>query len=580
MNLFTDLRGVVVDALDQMTQAGELPAGLDYANVAVEPPRDPAHGDLATNAAMVLAKPAAMKPRELAERLAARLTDPRIEKAEIAGPGFLNLRLSPSVWQDIVATAIRSGNDFGRSTFGQGERVNVEFVSANPTGPMHVGHVRGAVFGDALANLLAFSGHDVTREYYINDGGAQVDVLARSAYERYREANGLAPEIREGLYPGDYLIPVGEALREKYGDSLLDRPESDWLDEIRDFATEAMMQVIRADLAALGVRMDVYSSEKALYGTGRIEAAIARLDSLGLIYRGVLEPPKGKLPEDWEAREQLLFRSSAHGDDVDRPIQKSDGAWTYFAPDIAYHWDKIDRGFDQLIDVFGADHGGYVKRMKAAVRALSDGRVPLDIKLVQLVRLYRNGEPFKMSKRAGTFVTLRDVVQEAGADVTRFIMLTRKNDAALDFDFARVLEQSRDNPVWYVQYASARVHSVLRRAAEAGIDVSDDALLSADLTAISHQAELDLARKVAEWPRLVEIAARAHEPHRVAFFLYDIASDLHSLWNRGNDDPSLRFLQDGSAATSQAKIALVRAVGVVISSGLAILGVTPVEEMR
>ncbi|WCR10118.1 arginine--tRNA ligase [Paracoccus stylophorae] len=580
MNLFTDLRGVVLDALDQMTQAGELPAGLDYANVAVEPPRDPAHGDLATNAAMVLAKPAAMKPRELAEKLAARLTDPRIEKAEIAGPGFLNLRLSPSVWQDIVATAIRAGNDFGRSTFGQGERVNVEFVSANPTGPMHVGHVRGAVFGDALANLLAFSGHDVTREYYINDGGAQVDVLARSAYERYREANGLAPEIREGLYPGDYLIPVGEALREKYGGSLLDRPESDWLDEIRDFATEAMMQVIRADLAALGVRMDVYSSEKALYGTGRIEAAIARLDSLGLIYRGVLEPPKGKLPEDWEAREQLLFRSSAHGDDVDRPIQKSDGAWTYFAPDIAYHWDKIDRGFDQLIDVFGADHGGYVKRMKAAVRALSDGRVPLDIKLVQLVRLYRNGEPFKMSKRAGTFVTLRDVVQEAGADVTRFIMLTRKNDAALDFDFARVLEQSRDNPVWYVQYASARVHSVLRRAAEAGIDVSDDALLSADLTAISHQAELDLARKVAEWPRLVEIAARAHEPHRVAFFLYDIASDLHSLWNRGNDDPSLRFLQDGSAATSQAKIALVRAVGVVISSGLAILGVTPVEEMR
>ena len=580
MNLFTDLRGVVLGALDQMAAAGELPAGLDYAHVAVEPPRDPAHGDMATNAAMVLAKPAGLKPREIAEKLAARLTDPRIAAAEVAGPGFLNLRLAPAVWQGVVAAAVRAGAGFGRSEIGAGQRVNVEFVSANPTGPMHVGHVRGAVFGDALANLLAFSGHLVTREYYINDGGAQVDVLARSAYERYREANGLEPEIREGLYPGDYLIPVGEALKEKYGDSLLERPESEWLAEIRDFATEAMMAMIRADLALLGVAMDVYSSEKALYGTGRIEAAIARLEGAGLIYRGVLEPPKGKLPEDWEEREQLLFRSTAHGDDVDRPIQKSDGSWTYFAPDIAYHWDKIERGFDSLIDVFGADHGGYVKRMNAAVKALSNGRVPLDIKLIQLVKLYKNGEPFKMSKRAGTFVTLRDVVEQAGADVTRFVMLTRKNDAALDFDFARVLEQSKDNPVWYVQYASARVHSVLRRAAEAGIDVSDAALTAADLTRIGHPAELDLARKVAEWPRLVEHAARAHEPHRIAFFLYDIASDLHSLWNRGNEDASLRFVQEGDSATSQAKIALARAVGVVISAGLAILGVTPAEEMR
>jgi arginyl-tRNA synthetase len=427
---------------------------------------------------------------------------------------------------------------------------------------------------------LDFSGHDVTREYYVNDGGAQVDVLARSAFERYREANGLEPEIREGLYPGDYLIPVGEALKEKYGDTLLGRPEDEWLEDIREFATEAMMEMIRGDLAALGVQMDVFSSEKALYGTGRIEAAIARLESQGLIYRGVLEPPKGKLPEDWEAREQLLFRSSAHGDDVDRPIQKSDGAWTYFAPDIAYHWDKIDRGFDQLIDVFGADHGGYVKRMSAAVKALSNGRVPLDVKLIQLVKLYKNGEPFKMSKRAGTFVTLRDVVEEAGADVTRFIMLTRKNDAALDFDFAKVLEQSKDNPVWYVQYASARVHSVLRRATEAGIDVTDSALAAADLSVLAHPAELELARKIAEWPRLVENAARSHEPHRIAFFLYDIASDLHSLWNRGNEDHSLRFVQDGDAATSQGKIALVRAVGVVISCGLGILGVAPAEEMR
>lgn len=580
MNLFTDLRGVVVEALEQMTAAGELPAGLDLSNVTVEPPRDPAHGDMATNAAMVLAKPAGMKPREIADRLAARLTDPRIAAAEVAGPGFLNLRLSPSVWQGVIRAALQAGTAFGRSDMGAGTKVNVEFVSANPTGPMHVGHVRGAVFGDALARLLAFSGHDVTREYYINDGGAQVDVLARSAYERYREANGQAPEIREGLYPGDYLIPVGEALKEVHGDRLLDRPEEEWLAEIRDFATERMMAMIRKDLALLGVQMDVYSSEKALYGTGRIEDAIARLEAQGLIYRGVLEPPKGKLPEDWEAREQLLFKSTAHGDDVDRPIQKSDGAWTYFAPDIAYHWDKIDRGFDQLIDIFGADHGGYVKRMQAAVRALSNGRVPLDIKLVQLVKLFKNGEPFKMSKRAGTFVTLRDVVEEAGADVTRFIMLTRKNDAALDFDFAKVLEQSKDNPVWYVQYANARVHSVLRRAAEAGIAVDDSTLADADLSVLAHPAELELARKVAEWPRLVEHAARAHEPHRVAFFLYEIASDLHSLWNRGNDDLSLRFIQDGDAVTSQGKIALVRAVGVVISSGLGILGVTPAEEMR
>ncbi len=581
MNLFSDIRALVIDTLAQMEQAGELPAGLDTANVTVEPPRDAAHGDMATNAAMVLAKPAGKKPRDIAEALAARLgADPRITSAEVAGPGFLNLRLAPAEWQGVIRAALNEGGDYGRSDLGQGQKVNVEFVSANPTGPMHVGHTRGAVFGDALAALLDFSGHDVTREYYINDGGAQVDVLARSAYERYREANGLEPEIREGLYPGDYLIPVGETLRAKYGTSLLDKPESEWLDEVRDLATEAMMAMIRDDLTLLNVRMDVYSSEKALYGTGRIEAAIARLRDAGLIYEGVLEPPKGKTPDDWEPREQTLFRSTAHGDDVDRPVQKSDGAWTYFAPDIAYHWDKIERGFDALIDVFGADHGGYVKRMTAAVRALSDGRVPLDIKLIQLVRLFRNGEPFKMSKRAGTFVTLRDVVEQAGADVTRFHMLTRKNDAALDFDFARVLEQSKDNPVWYVQYASARVNSVLGKAAAMGIDTSDAALAQADLAQLSHPAELELARKVAEWPRTVEIAARAHEPHRIAFFLYDIASELHSLWNRGNDEPSLRFLQETDPAATAAKIALVRSVAVVISAGLGILGVTPAKEMR
>ncbi len=581
MNLFSDIRELVIAALDDLAALGTLPAGLDLAAVAVEPPRDAAHGDMATNAAMVLAKPSGLQPRIIADALAARLMqDPRIAGADVAGPGFLNLRLDPAVWHNLLRATLTQGVDYGCSSLGQGLRVNVEFVSANPTGPMHVGHVRGAVFGDALARLLAFTGWDVTREYYINDGGAQVDVLARSAFERYREANGLEPEIREGLYPGDYLIPVGEALKEKYGATLLDQPESVWLTEVRDFATELMMAEIRNDLRVLGVEMDVYSSEKALYGTGKIEAAIDRLRAQGLIYEGILEPPKGKTPEDWEPREQTLFRSTAHGDDVDRPVKKSDGGWTYFAPDIAYHYDKVERGFDALIDIFGADHGGYVKRMKAAVSALSNGRVPLDIKLIQLVKLYKNGEPFKMSKRAGTFVTLRDVVEQAGADVTRFVMLTRKNDAALDFDFDKVLEQSKDNPVFYVQYANARINSVLRKARDAGIDVSDQSLLAADISILTHEAELAMARKIAEWPRLVEIASRNNEPHRVAFYLYELASDFHGLWNRGNDDSSLRFIQDGDIATSQAKIALARSVSVVICAGLGILGVTPVEEMR
>ncbi|AMY69773.1 arginine--tRNA ligase [Frigidibacter mobilis] len=580
MNLFSDIRALVIRNLEAMAAEGALPAGLDMAAVSVEPPRDPAHGDMATNAAMVLAKPAGQSPRVIAEALAARLAaDPRLTTAEVAGPGFLNLRLSPAEWQGVVRAALRAPEAYGRSDIGRGRKVNVEFVSANPTGPMHVGHTRGAVFGDALAALLAYAGHEVTREYYVNDGGAQVDVLARSAYERYREANGLEPEIREGLYPGDYLVPVGEALKAKYGESLLGKPEADWIDDIRAFAIDAMMEMIRSDLALLGVKMDIYSSEKALYGTGKIEAALDTLRGMDLIYEGILEPPKGKTPEDWEPRQQTLFRSTLHGDDVDRPVMKSDGSWTYFAPDIAYHYDKVQRGYDALIDVFGADHGGYVKRMKAAVSALSNGRVPLDIKLIQLVKLWKNGEPFKMSKRAGTFVTLRDVVEQAGADVTRFVMLTRKNDMALDFDFDKVLDQSKDNPVFYVQYAHARIRSVLRKAAEAGLAVDDAALCAADLSRIGHEAELGLARKIAEWPRLVEIAARSNEPHRIAFYLYELASDLHSLWNRGNEEPGLRFMQEDSAA-SQAKIALARATGVVISAGLGILGVTPAEEMR
>ncbi|MCZ4257759.1 arginine--tRNA ligase [Sulfitobacter sp. G21635-S1] len=581
MNLFADIRDVILNCLGQLVAEGVLPGGLNTDPITAEPPRDPAHGDMATNAAMVLAKPAAMKPRDIADALAAKLTDdPRITSAEVAGPGFLNLRLAPSVWQGIAGAVLAEGTDFGRGSLGAGRRVNVEYVSANPTGPLHVGHTRGAVFGDALASLLDFAGFDVTREYYINDGGAQVDVLARSVYLRYLEAHGQEVAFPDGTYPGDYLIAVGEALKAKVGDAYLDKGEQFWLEDVRNFATDAMMDLIRADLKSLGVEMDVFYSEKSLYGTGRIEAALEDLKGKGLIYEGVLEPPKGKKPEDWEPREQTLFRSTEHGDDVDRPVMKSDGGWTYFAPDIAYHYDKVQRGFDLLIDVFGADHGGYVKRMKAAVSALSGGKVPLDIKLTQLVKLFKNGEPFKMSKRAGTFVTLRDVVDQVGPDVTRFVMLTRKNDAMLDFDFDKVLEQSRENPVFYVQYAHARVSSVLRKAAEAGMTLDDAALAQADLTLLDHEAEIALLRKIGEWPRLVEIAARTNEPHRVAFYLYELAGEFHGLWNRGNEVPSLRFLQEDNPKATMAKIALARSAAIVIAAGLGILGVTPAQEMR
>ena len=581
MNLFSDIHTRVIEALDVLVRAGDLPEGLDFANVTVEPPRDPLHGDMATNAAMVLAKPSGQKPRDIALKLAEQLmSDGRIAAADVAGPGFLNLRLANDVWLGLIGQVLNMGQQYGTSSMGIGKKVNVEFVSANPTGPLHVGHTRGAVFGDALAGLLAFAGYDVTREYYINDGGAQVDVLARSVYLRYLEAHGQQVAFEDGTYPGDYLIPVGEALKMKVGDAFVGKGEQFWLSEIREFATDQMMMLIREDLASLGITMDKFFSEKSLFGTGVIEKTIEGLRQDGLIYEGVLEPPKGKTPEDWEPREQTLFKSTEHGDDVDRPVMKSDGSWTYFAPDIAYHGDKVNRGFDQLIDILGADHGGYVKRMKAAVSALSGGKVPLDIKLMQLVKLFKNGEPFKMSKRAGNFVTLRDLVEQVGADVTRFVMLTRKNDAPLDFDFDKVLEQSRENPVYYVQYAHARGCSVMRRAADLGIDVSDAALATTDLTSVQHDSEIAVVKKVAEWPRLVEIAARTNEPHRIAFYLYELASDLHSLWNKGNEIPSLRFLQEDDKATSSAKIALVRSVCVVISAGLGILGVTPAEEMR
>jgi arginyl-tRNA synthetase len=579
MNLFADIRTRVLACLDQLVAEGTLPIGLATDAVSVEPPRDASHGDMATNAAMVLAKPANMNPRVIADALAAKLLDdPQIAVVEVAGPGFLNMRLLPDVWQGVVKAALTDPT-YGKSTLGQGQKMMVEYVSANPTGPLHVGHTRGAVFGDALARLLDYAGYDVTKEYYINDGGAQVDVLARSVYLRYLEAHGQKVAFEDGTYPGDYLVPVGQALKAKVADEYLDQSEDVWLEKIREFATAAMMDLIREDLAQLGVTMDNFYSEKSLYGTGLIERAIAELDAKGLIYRGVLEPPKGKMPEDWEPREQTLFKSTEHGDDVDRPVQKSDGSWTYFAPDIAYHYDKIQRGFDQLIDVFGADHGGYVKRMKAAVSALSDGRVPLDVKLTQLVKLYKNGEPFKMSKRAGTFVTLRDVVDQVGVNVTRFHMLTRKNDAPLDFDFDKVLEQSKDNPVFYVNYAYARVNSAVAKAAEF-TDVSDAILAGVNISGLTHDAELTVIKKLAEWPRLVEIAARGHEPHRVAFYLYDLASDFHGLYHQGNADQALRFVQEGDSDTTQAKIALIRAVAIVISHGLSILGVIPMEEMR
>ena len=583
MNVFQHFRDEAARLVSALQADGRLPHGLDLSVAEAEPPRDPAHGDIALNAAMVLARPAGMKPRDLAELLVPGLSAlPDVAEVQVAGPGFINLRLAESFWRARVPEILNAGLRYGAADLGAGRKVNVEYVSANPTGPMHVGHCRGAVFGDALANLLAFAGHAVTREYYINDAGAQVDVLARSAFLRYREALGEEiGEIPEGLYPGDYLIPVGRALAQTDGRALLARPESEWLPLVRDAAIAAMMDLIREDLESLGIRHEVFLSERRLHSDGLVEQAVAFLDSRGLIYTGVLEPPKGKLPEDWEPRPQLLFRAGHFGDETDRPLRKSDGAWTYFAADIAYHFDKFRRGFGEMIDVLGADHGGYVKRMKAAVAAMTDGQGALDVKLCQLVRLFRGGEPVRMSKRAGSFVTLREVVEEVGPDATRFMMLYRKNDAPLDFDFLKVTEQSKDNPVFYVQYAHARVRSVLRKAEERFGDaaVAPDALAGADLTPLSHPDELDLIKRMANWPRLVEGAATAHEPHRIAFFLYDLASVFHALWNKGNDDEGLRFLVADDALT-MARLALLSALGLVIASGLSVLGVEAPEEMR
>jgi len=563
-----------------MVSDGFLEIGLRYDNISVEPPRDQAHGDMATNAAMVLAKLANKPPRQIAEYLSNILiSDERVREVNVAGPGFINIRIEESVLQAVVKSSLLLGSKYGQTQLGNGKRVNVEYISANPTGPLHVGHTRGAVFGDALSNLLNYVGYDVTREYYINDGGTQVDVLARSVYLRYLEAHGQEVVFEDGTYPGEYLVEVGLALKAEVGDRFLKEDEKVWLEFIRDYSTDIMMKLIREDLDSLGIKMDNYFSEKSVYSERKIDLTIEQLSKRGLIYEGVLEPPKGKKLDDWSPRKQTLFKSTNFGDDVDRPVKKSDGTWTYFAPDIAYHFDKIDRGYDILIDILGADHGGYVKRMKAAVLALSDTKVELDVKLVQLVKLYRNGVPFKMSKRAGTFVTLSDLIQEVGSDVVRFVMLTRKNDAPLDFDLEKVLDQSKDNPVFYVQYAHARVCSVLRKAVEADIDVSDQNLASADLSQNNHQVELRLIKKLAEWPRLVQVSAKTNEPHRVAFYLYELAGDFHSLWNKGNDEKRLRFIQEDTTI-ALAKLALARSLAIVISSGLSILGVEAVSEMR
>ncbi len=589
MNVFTIFTGHVRSAVEALAAAGIFSSPPDLARIVVEPPREASHGDLATNAAMVLAKDAGLKPRALAERLAAELgRRPEITRVEIAGPGFINLVLDPSVWREALRAAITAGPDFGKSDFGGAEKVNVEYVSANPTGPMHVGHCRGAVFGDALANLLAFAGYAVTREYYINDAGAQVEVLARSAYLRYREALGEdIGAIPEGLYPGDYLKPVGEQAKRIYGTSLRERPESESLAVMRMLAIDAMMVMIRDDLAALSVRHDVFFSERSLTaGQDMVAETIDWLRAEGKVYEGRLPPPKGAPVEDWEDREQTLFRATAFGDDVDRPLRKSDGGYTYFAADIAYHKTKFDRGFRNLIDVWGADHGGYIKRMKAAVDAVSGGAAALDVKIVQLVRLLRDGEPVKMSKRSGDFVTLREVVDEVGRDAVRFMMLYRKNDAVLDFDLAKVIEQSRDNPVFYVQYGHARGQSIFRNARDVLPSLSAAPverarqLSQAALVRLDDPAEITLLRRLALYPRIIEAAAVAHEPHRVAFYLYEVASEFHALWTKGKDAPHLRFIIQNDPEMTMARLALVQGVVTVLASGLDLLGVSAPDEMR
>jgi arginyl-tRNA synthetase len=577
LSLYARYAALLDGVLDELQAEGILPAGLNRRAVAVEPPRDPAHGDLASNAAMVLAKAAGTNPRALATAIAPKLESlPGVTAVEIAGPGFLNIRLSPDAWRKELETILREGEAYGLSKIGNNERVNVEYVSANPTGPMHMGHCRGAVVGDALARLLEAAGFRVTKEYYVNDAGAQVDVLARSLHMRYREALGEdIGEIPEGLYPGDYLVPVGAALAEEFGDRYANEPEDAWLETFRQRAVSAMLDLIRHDLGLLGIHHDHFASEAKLQGSGAVGEAMEVLRHKGLVYEGELERPKSLEPHDeWEPVELTLFRSSEFGDDQDRPMKKSDGSWTYFGADAAYHWQKAQAA-DHLVNIWGADHAGTVKRVQAAVKALTDGRVDLDVKLVQMVRLFRAGEPVKMSKRSGSFVTLADVVREVGKDVVRFMMLTRRADAPLDFDFAKVVEASKDNPVFYVQYAHARISSLKRKAAEAGLSLER----SADLNLLDDE-EIALVKLAAQYPRTVEAAAMAHEPHRIAFYLYDLAAAFHALWHRGNDEPERRFLVENNPELSRARLELALGIGQVIRSGLALMGVAATEEMR
>jgi len=574
MNIFTLFETEFETILHSLQDQGDLPADLDSGRVVFELPREISHGDVACNAAMVLAKQASMKPRDLAERLVPEFQKiDGVTAVEIAGPGFINLRVEPRLWTAEIDAIIDAGTDYGRNRSGGGRPINVEYVSANPTGPLHAAHARGAVLGDAMAGLLGFCGWKVTREYYINDAGAQVDVLARSAYLRYCEALGREiGDIPPGLYPGSYLVDVGQALAAEFGETFLDSDEAEWLAPVRSFTIDAILVGIREDLQALGIRMDLFSSERALVDSGAVQSAIDRLQEAGHVYRGILEPPKGKEPEDWEPREQLLFRASAFGDDTDRPLQKSDGSWTYFASDVAYHMDKLDRTGGPLINIFGVDHGGYVKRMMAAVEALSGRKGQLDIQLCQLVNLMENGKPVKMSKRAGTFVTVRDVIKAVGSDVIRFIMLTRRSEQTLDFDYARVTEQSRDNPVFYVQYAHARACSVLRQAeARAEGDAA--------LHQLNDPAEMAVIRLLAGWPRQVVSAAAAHEPHRIAFYLMDLAAAFHALWTAGRENPDLRFIRDEAPLLTAARLRLVKATALVIRSGLGVLAIDAREEM-
>lgn len=575
MTLFSRFSDHIGAALDALAARGALPGGLDRGAISVEPPRDPAHGDVATNAAMVLAKPAGMNPRALADLLVAELGAlDEVTEASVAGPGFINLRLVDDSWRDELALIFGEGGDYGRSTMGQGRRVNVEYVSANPTGPMHVGHCRGAVVGDALAALLEYAGHKVIREYYVNDAGAQVDVLARSVHMRYREALGEdVGAIPEGLYPGDYLMPIAGKLAVEYGDRFVGAPESAWLGLFRAEAVSAMMDMIRADLAKLGIHHDLFSSEAELQAEGKPAAAEKWLREHDLVYDGQLEAPKGETPEDWEPVELPLFRSTQFGDDQDRPIKKSDGSWTYFGADLAYHFQKSQNA-DELIDIWGADHAGTVKRIKAAVAALTGGKTRFDVKLVQMVRLLKNGEPFKMSKRAGNFVTLADVVDEVGKDAVRFTMLTRKADAQMDFDFAKVVEASRDNPVWYLQYANARISRLRKKAADAGI------VLPSPAPGRLNAHELGLVKLLAQFPRIVEAAASAREPHRIAFYLADVAAAFHAWYNLGNDDPSLRIVLDNDPELTATRLYLADGIGQVIRNGLSLMGVEALEEMN